>query len=156
VSATARHRNDRHAAVAQSREKRALNQRNQAVIRLLDSWLDDESGYDERAWPGLKQGSNRLSRRTVFPIASASMTKIVVLAMQAVTAAERQLGYAPCDVSTDNCGYDVESNIPGAGRLRFIEVKGHTPGADIVTVTKNEILTRLNSLRNIYSGSGRG
>ncbi len=66
------------------------------------------------------------------------------MAMQAVVAAERQLGYEPREVSADNCGYDIESKIPGSGRLRFIEVKGRVAGADTVTITKNEILTGLN------------
>ena len=48
------------------------------------------------------------------------------------------------DVSKDRCGYDIESRIPGPGRLRFIEVKGRVAGATTVTVTKNEILTALN------------
>ena len=39
---------------------------------------------------------------------------------------------------------DIESRIPGTGRLRFIEVKGRVKGADTVTITKNEILTALN------------
>lgn len=42
--------------------------------------------------------------------------------MQAVIAAERQLGFEPSDVSADNRGYDVESRIPGTGKLRFLEV----------------------------------
>ena len=41
-------------------------------------------------------------------------------------------------------GYDIESRVPGTGRLRFIEVKGRVAGADTVTVTKNELLTSLN------------
>jgi SNF2 family DNA or RNA helicase len=65
-------------------------------------------------------------------------------AMEAVMAAERQLGYEPRDVSADKCGYDIESRILGTGRLRFIEVKGRIEGADTVTVTKNEVLTALN------------
>ena len=28
--------------------------RNQSAIALLDRWLEDESGYDEEAWPDLK------------------------------------------------------------------------------------------------------
>ena len=47
-------------------------------------------------------------------------------------------------MSDEKCGYDVESRIPGTGKLRFIEVKGRAKGADIVTITKNEILTALN------------
>jgi hypothetical protein len=64
--------------------------------------------------------------------------------MMAVIEAERRLGYEPRDVSDDNCGYDVESRVPGKGQLRFIEVKGRHVGADTVTVTRNEILTALN------------
>jgi Domain of unknown function (DUF3883) len=41
-------------------------------------------------------------------------------------------------------GYDVESRIPGTGKLRFIEVKGRVAGADVITVTRNEILYSLN------------
>ncbi|EAX48524.1 helicase domain protein [Thermosinus carboxydivorans Nor1] len=65
-------------------------------------------------------------------------------AMDAVMAYERSLGYEPRDVSSERCGYDIESRIPGTGKLRFIEVKGRAPGATTVTVTKNEILTALN------------
>lgn len=66
------------------------------------------------------------------------------IAMDAVMAAERRLGFAPRDVSSQNLGYDIESGVPNAGRLRFIEVKGRVAGAKTVTVTKNEILTALN------------
>ena len=45
---------------------------------------------------------------------------------------------------TGKLGYDIESRVPGTGRLRFIEVKGRVAGADTVTVTKNEILYSLN------------
>ncbi len=70
--------------------------------------------------------------------------RIEQLAMYAVMQAERQSGYMPRDVSADKCGYDIESSIPGTGKLRFIEVKGRVQGAETVTVTKNEILTALN------------
>lgn len=66
------------------------------------------------------------------------------LAMLAVMEAERGLGFEPRDVSGENCGYDIESRVPGAGRLRFIEVKGRRVEARTVTITKNEILTGLN------------
>jgi len=66
------------------------------------------------------------------------------LAMDAVMQAERNLGYLPRDVSADKCGYDIESRIPGTGKLRFLEVKGRVQGAATVIVTKNEILTALN------------
>ncbi|MCW6036782.1 DUF3883 domain-containing protein [Spirulina subsalsa FACHB-351] len=70
--------------------------------------------------------------------------RVEKLAMEAVINAEQQLGYEPKDVSSDKWGYDIESRIPGTGRLRFIEVKGRIEGADTVTVTKNEIITALN------------
>lgn len=66
------------------------------------------------------------------------------IAMQTIMDIEKELGYQPRDVSADKCGYDIESVIPGVGRLRFIEVKGRIKGAPTVTVTKNEILTALN------------
>jgi hypothetical protein len=70
--------------------------------------------------------------------------RIEKLAMETVMAAERALGFEPTDVSGDNRGYDIESRIPGMGRLRFIEVKGRASGADTVTITRNEIMTALN------------
>ena len=57
---------------------------------------------------------------------------------------ERRLGYDPVDRETEKLGYDIESRIPGTGRLRFIEVKGRITGAQSITVTRNEILTSLN------------
>lgn len=70
--------------------------------------------------------------------------RVEALAMEAVMQAEKTLGFAPHDVSSRKCGYDIESAITGEGRLRFIEVKGRAKGATSVTVTKNEILTALN------------
>jgi SNF2 family DNA or RNA helicase len=70
--------------------------------------------------------------------------RIEMLAMDAVMAAERALGYEPRDVSADRCGYDIESSVPGTGTLRFIEVKGRHKDGKTITVTKNEILTALN------------
>jgi superfamily II DNA or RNA helicase len=65
-------------------------------------------------------------------------------AMQAVMEQERSLGYTPVDVSAAKLGWDIESRIPGTGRLRFIEVKGRVEGAITITVSKNEILAGLN------------
>jgi hypothetical protein len=56
----------------------------------------------------------------------------------------RLLGFEPTDRELDKLGYDIESRIPGTGRLRFIEVKGRETGADVITVTRNEILYSLN------------
>ena len=37
---------------------------------------------------------------------------------------ERGLGFEPVDREFERLGYDIESRVPGTGRLRFIEVKG--------------------------------
>ena len=78
-----------------------------------------------------------------------SRTEIERIAMQTVTAIERDMGYEPKDVSMEKCGYDIESFVPEGLRenencLRFIEVKGRRADADTVTISKNEILTALN------------
>ena len=57
---------------------------------------------------------------------------------------ERSLGFEPEDKELEKLGYDIESRIPGTGKLRFIEVKGRVAGAATITVTKNEILYSLN------------
>ena len=57
---------------------------------------------------------------------------------------ERRLGFDPKDRELEKLGYDIESRIPGTGRLRFIEVKGRRSDADTITVTRNEILYSLN------------
>lgn len=65
-------------------------------------------------------------------------------ARQIVMEVERGLGFEPTDREFDKLGYDIESRIPGTGRLRFIEVKGRASGAATITVTRNEILYSLN------------
>jgi len=46
----------------------AIPSKNAAAIRLLDEWLADESGYDERAWPIAKSAleAARLGTRRLF------------------------------------------------------------------------------------------
>lgn len=68
------------------------------------------------------------------------------IAMDAVMAAERDLGNTPVDVSLEKRGYDIESKPPGENaKLRFIEVKGRRKGASDVTLTKNELYAAFNS-----------
>ena len=57
---------------------------------------------------------------------------------------ERGLGFEPTDRELEKLGYDIESRVPGTGKLRFIEVKGRVSGAPTITVTRNEILYSLN------------
>jgi len=42
--------------------------KHEACIALLNQWLADESGYDEEAWPKIKQllEENRTSNRRLF------------------------------------------------------------------------------------------
>jgi hypothetical protein len=89
-------------------------------------------------------GLLRRLQKTAVPTFAPETERSERLAMVAVMEAERRLGFLPRDVSAEKQGYDVESTIPGEGRLRFIEVKGRAAGAATVTVTKNEILTALN------------
>jgi len=71
--------------------------------------------------------------------------RVEMIAMKAVMEAEEALGHSPRDVSEDKCGYDIESIDGQTKRLRFIEVKGRVVGADTVTITRNEIVTGINS-----------
>jgi superfamily II DNA or RNA helicase len=90
-----------------------------------------------------------MGKREASPTLFAQERKRVeLMAMQAVMAQERALGNLPADVSTQKCGYDIESQEPATGHLRFIEVKGRIAGAKTVTVTKNEVLTALNKPEN--------
>jgi hypothetical protein len=57
---------------------------------------------------------------------------------------ERSLGFDPTDREVEKLGYDIESRVPGTGKLRFIEVKGRVESAPTITVTRNEILYSLN------------
>ena len=69
---------------------------------------------------------------------------VAAKARQIVMAVEQDLGFEPTDRETEKLGYDIESRIPGTGKLRFIEVKGRAADATTITVTKNEILYSLN------------
>ena len=83
-------------------------------------------------------------RAAAAPSTPADTQAAAAQARAIVMAVERRLGFDPVDREHEKLGYDVESRVPGSGRLRFIEVKGRIEGADTVTVTKNEILYSLN------------
>jgi SNF2 family DNA or RNA helicase len=85
--------------------------------------------------------------RGEVPAASATPTDTRASAARAreiVMQVERGLGFEPIDRELEKLGYDVESRVPGTGKLRFIEVKGRVAGAEAVTVTRNELLYSLN------------
>lgn len=81
------------------------------------------------------------------PVESAGPVDTQAIAARAravVMEVERSLGYEPVDREFERLGYDIESRVPGTGKLRFIEVKGRVAGAYTITVTRNEILYSLN------------
>lgn len=80
------------------------------------------------------------------PQAASTVDKLAVAARarELVMAAERALGFEPVDREAEKVGYDIESRVPGTGQLRFIEVKGRAADAEVITVTRNEIMYALN------------
>ena len=81
--------------------------------------------------------------------ASAARARAIVMEV------ERALGFEPTDREFEKLGYDIESRVPGTGRLRFIEVKGRVSGADTITVTKNEILYSPQQAGRLHPRDGR-
>ena len=63
------------------------------------------------------------------------------------------LGFEPTDREFEKLGYDIESRVPGTGRLRFIEVKGRVSGAATITVTEMKFCTLSISRTNSFSRS---
>lgn len=70
------------------------------------------------------------------------------VAMDAVRAAEENMGHQVQDVSDQKCGWDLTAQPPAEdGRLpkaRHIEVKGRAKGQTTITVSRNEIAYALN------------
>ena len=81
---------------------------------------------------------------TAAPSTPADTQTSAARARQIIMEVERGLGFEPVDREVEKLGYDIESRVPGTGKLRFIEVKGRISGADTITVTRNEILYSLN------------
>jgi len=82
---------------------------------------------------------------TARPETTVTNAEVERLAMQAVMAAERRLGFETRDVSADCVGWDIESRDPAGGHLRFIEVKGRAEDSRTLTITKNEIIQALHN-----------
>jgi len=78
------------------------------------------------------------------PRDSVDRQAVAARARAVVMEVERGLGYEPVDREAEHLGYDIESRDPRTGRIRFIEVKGREGDAQVITVTRNEILTALN------------
>ena len=89
----------------------------------------------------IKAMTGRASAAPTTPVdtqISAARARAIVMEI------ERSLGFDPTDREFEKLGYDIESRVPGTGKLRFIEVKGRVSGAPTITVTRNEILYSLN------------
>jgi superfamily II DNA or RNA helicase len=83
-------------------------------------------------------------RATTLPTVPVDTQASAARARAIIMEIERRLGFDPTDRELEKLGYDIESRVPGTGKLRFIEVKGRVSTADTVTVTRNEILYSLN------------
>jgi len=95
----------------------------------------------------------RITGRPVAPAADTVDTQAsAARAREIVMEVERRLGFEPKDREEEKLGYDIESRVPGTGKLRFIEVKGRVAGAATITVTKNEILYSLNKPEEFILG----
>ena len=83
-----------------------------------------------------------------FTADAAARAAIERRAMDAVIAAEKSRGCMVTDVSAEKCGWDITAQPPIVDGIlpeaRHIEVKGRAKGADVITVTRNEICTALN------------
>jgi len=83
-------------------------------------------------------------RQVPTPTLPIDTQAVAAKARSIVMEIERTLGFEPIDRETEKVGYDIESRVPGTGKLRFIEVKGRITGAATIIVTRNEILYSLN------------
>jgi SNF2 family DNA or RNA helicase len=82
--------------------------------------------------------------RAVTPAVTHDTQEVAACARAIIMDVERRLGFEPTDREHEKLGYDIESRVPGTGKLRFIEVKGRMTGAQTIAVTCNEILYSLN------------
>jgi hypothetical protein len=88
--------------------------------------------------------SKKSTPGAIVPPAARDTDASAAHARHIVMEVERSLGFEPTDRELDKLGYDIESRVPGTGKLRFIEVKRRVSGAATITVTRNEILYSLN------------
>lgn len=85
---------------------------------------------------------------TAFCADAMARARIEQIAMDAVIAAERQLGHEVFDVSAEKCGWDITARPAKQNDKlpedRHIEVKGRSKGQSTITVSRNEIVYGLN------------
>ena len=91
-------------------------------------------------------------RESAHPKTAVNTQESAARARNIIMETERNLGFDPTDREFEKLGYDIESRVPGTGKLRFIEVKGRVSGASTITVTRNEILYSLNKPEDFILG----
>ena len=79
------------------------------------------------------------SKEPPVPDATADKMETDRRAVAAVMKAERELGRRPEQQEHSNPGFDVMSLDPLAGIHYLIEVKGHLPGTDQISVSKTQV-----------------
>lgn len=142
---------------------RAAQRADELASRLDDRMraLDQEGAL--RALPPIVVGAARIVPRGLIERVnghrgdrpqtfSRNTAEVEKRAIDAVLAAEAGLGHRARDMNDErrnHPGYDIRTLVPGDGErgesLYFMEVKGRIAGAATVTVSRNEILTGLNS-----------
>ena len=57
---------------------------------------------------------------------------------------KHRFSFEPTEQESKSCEHDIDSTVPGPGRLKYIEVNRFAINATIISVIKNEILYSLN------------
>ena len=82
---------------------------------------------------------DELAGQPTDPAAQADRAETDRRAVAAVMKAERALGRVPEEQHHSNPGYDVLSTDPATGVCYFIEVKGHLPRTEQISVSKRQV-----------------
>ena len=82
---------------------------------------------------------DELSGQPANPADEADRAETDRRAVAAVMKVERALGRVPEEQHHSNPGYDVLSTDPATGRCYFIEVKGHLPRTEQISVSKRQV-----------------
>ena len=82
---------------------------------------------------------DELAGRPVVSVDPAKKAETDRRAVAAVMKAERALGRVPEEQAHGNPGYDVLSTDPATGTCYFIEVKGHLPQTEQISVSRRQV-----------------
>ena len=82
---------------------------------------------------------DELAGRTVVSVDPAKKAETDRRAVAAVMKAEQKLGRVPEEQAHGNPGYDVLSTDPATGACYFIEVKGHLPQTEQISVSRRQV-----------------